>query len=252
MNFDGKVALVTGASSGIGREAALQFARHGAKVVCAARRKNEGEVTVNEIKAQGGEAIFVQTDVSDEKQIERLVAETLKQYGRLDCAFNNAGIEGKVGVMVHEQTGEGYDTVFDINVKGVLLSMKHEIRAMSKNGGGAIVNNSSIAGQIGMPGASVYIASKHAVNGLTKSAAVEYAKEKIRVNAVCPAAIQTDMLDRFLGDNEEFKQGMTAAHPVGRIGEAKEVAAAVLFLCSDGASFITGHCLPVDGGYTVQ
>jgi NAD(P)-dependent dehydrogenase (short-subunit alcohol dehydrogenase family) len=252
MKFDGKVALVSGASSGIGKEAAVQFAKHGAKVVCAARRKEEGEATVKKIKDAGGEAIFVQTDVADEKQIERLVQETLKKYGRLDYAFNNAGVEGKVGIMVQDQSAEEFDTVFDINVKGVLLSMKHEIRAMSKNGGGSIVNNSSIAGMVGMPGASVYIASKHAVNGLTKAAAVEYAKQKIRINAVCPAAIKTDMFDRFFDGKAELEKTMEQAHPLGRIGEAKEVAEAVLFLCSDGASFITGQCLPVDGGYTAQ
>ncbi len=252
MKFDGKVALITGASSGIGKETALLFAKHGAKVVAAARRREEGEATVKEIIAAGGEAIFVQTDVSDEKQIEKLVDETVKTFGRLDYAFNNAGIEGHPGIMVHDQTEQEFDTVFDINVKGVLLSMKHQIRAMQKNGGGAIVNNSSVAGLLGMPGASVYIASKHAVNGLTKAAAVEYASQNIRINAVCPAVIQTDMVDRFFGGKPEIKEAMTKAHPIGRIGQPKEIAEAVLFLCSDGASFIVGHCLPVDGGYTVQ
>lgn len=251
MHFKDKVVLITGASSGIGKETAILFAEHGAKVVLAARREEEGEAVLKEIKKAGGEGIFVKTDVSDEKQIEKLIDDTLKKYGRLDIAFNNAGIEGLPGVFIHDQTAKEYDTVFNINVKGVLLCMKHEVRAMKKSGGGAIVNTSSIAGQIGMPGASVYVASKHAVNGLTKVAAVEYAQENIRVNAVSPAAIQTDMLDRFFGDNPDFKDKVVQAHPLGRVGQPKEVAQAVLFLCSDEASFITGHCLPVDGGYLV-
>lgn len=252
MKFDGKVALITGASSGMGKAAAILFAQHGAKVALAARRDKEGEDTVKAIKAAGGEAIFVQTDVADEKQIEKLVDETLKKYGRLDYAFNNAGIEGDQGVMIHDKTEKEFDAVFNINVKGVLFCMKHEIRAMRKTGGGAIVNNSSVAGLIAIPAASIYIASKHAVNGLTKAAAVEYGTENIRVNAVCPAVIQTDMIDRFFKDKPELKASMNKAHPIGRIGQAEEVAKTVLFLCSDAASFITGQCLPVDGGYTAQ
>ncbi len=166
--------------------------------------------------------------------------------------FNNAGIEGSQGIMVHDQTAKEYDTVFNINVKGVLLGMKHQIRAMRKTGGGAIVNNASIAGLLAIPGASVYIASKHAVNGLTKAAALEYGKENIRVNSVCPAVIETDMAERFFQDKPDLKANMGKAHPIGRIGQPEEVARAVLFLCSDDASFITGHCLPVDGGYMAQ
>ena len=252
MKFDGKVALVTGASSGIGKETALLFAKHGAKVVAAARRKEEGEATVREIIANGGEAIFVQTDVADEKQIEKLISETLKKYGRLDMAFNNAGVEGTMGKPLHEQDDKNYDTIFNINVKGVLWSMKHQILAMRKTGGGSIVNNSSVAGLLSFPGASVYVASKHAVNGLTKSAALEYGTENIRVNAVCPAVIETDMSERAFKDQPELKAAMAKAHPIGRVGQPREIAEAVLFLCSDGASFITGHCLPIDGGYTVQ
>ncbi len=252
MEFEGKVALITGASSGIGKATALLFAKHGAKIVAAARRKEEGEATVKEIITNGGEAIFVQTDVADERQVVNLIDQTLKKYGRLDCAFNNAGVEGAKDKFTHEQTEKDYDTVFNINVKGVLFSVKHEVLAMRKNGGGSIVNNSSIAGIIGIPAASVYIASKHAVNGLTKAAALEYAQENIRVNAVLPAAIKTDMLDRFVGDKQEFAEMFKKAHPIGRIGEPKEIAETVLFLCSDGASFITGQCLPIDGGYTVQ
>ncbi len=252
MKFDGKVALITGASSGIGKETALLFAKHGVKVVAAARRKEEGEATVKEIKSNGGEAIFVQTDVSDEKQVERLISETLKEYGRLDIAFNNAGVEGKMGMPLHEQTDQNYDTIFNINVKGVLVSMKHQILAMRKTGGGSIVNNSSAAGLVAFPGASVYVASKHAVNGLTKAAAIEYGTENIRVNAVCPAVIETDMSERAFKNQPELKETMAKMHPIGRVGQPREIAEAVLFLCSDGASFITGHCLPIDGGYTIQ
>jgi len=252
MKFDGKVALITGASSGIGKETAIQFAKHGAKVVVTARRTKEGEETVQEIKAAGGEAIFIQADVSNEKEIEKLVNETVKKYGRLDIAFNNAAIEGHSGIMVENQTAQEYDTVFGINVKGLLLSMKYEIPAMRKTGGGSIINNSSVAGLLGFPGASVYAASKHAVIGLTKGAALEYATQNIRVNAVCPAVIETDMAERFFHDQPDLKANMAKLHPIGRIGQPVEVAEAVLFLASDGASFITGHSLPVDGGFIAQ
>ncbi|HEX4140891.1 MAG TPA: SDR family oxidoreductase [Candidatus Methylacidiphilales bacterium] len=251
--FENKVVLITGGTSGIGRATAVAFAREGAKVVVSGRRKAEGAETVTLVEKAGGQGLFVQADVSDEEQVKKLVQTTVDHFGRLDVAFNNAGIEGAPKPLT-EATPAEFDQVFNINVKGVFLSMKYEIPAMLKTGGGSIVNTSSIAGTIGMAGAGIYIASKHAVNGLTKTAALEVAKQGIRVNAVSPAAIQTDMLDRFLGDEqaEQKKQYFAGMHPVGRVGTSAEVASAVLYLSSPGASFITGHDLLVDGGFTVQ
>lgn len=249
--FSGKVALVTGGTSGIGRAAAVAFAREGAKVVVAGRRAAEGEETIRLVRAQGGEAIFVPTDVAQEAQVKNLVGRTLEKFGRLDIAFNNAGIE-QAPTPFLQQTVETYDQVMNINVKGVWLSMKYEIPAMLKSGGGSIVNTSSIAGVIGLAGAEIYIASKHAVIGLTKAAAVEFGKQGIRVNAVLPAAIETDMLDRFIGDKADMKAGFAALHPIGRVGTADEVADAVIWLSSAKSSFVTGHSLLVDGGFTAQ
>ena len=249
--FQGKVAIVTGGTSGIGRAAAVAFAREGANVVVAGRRAAEGEETVRLVRAQGSDAIFVQTDVAQEAQVKNLVGRTLEKFGRLDVAFNNAGIEHTPTPLL-EQTVETYDQVMNINVKGVWLSMKHEIPAMLKSGGGSIVNTSSIAGVIGMPGVEIYIASKHAVIGLTKSAALEFGKQGIRVNAVLPAAIDTDMFDRFVGGKADMREGLAAMHPIGRIGTAAEVADAVIWLSSAKSSFVTGHSLTVDGGFTAQ
>jgi len=248
-----KVALVTGGTSGIGAAAALAFARAGANVVVSGRREKEGNEVVGHIKQNGGEARFVRTDVTDEAQVAALVQATLSAYGRLDAAFNNAGIEGEVGKPTHEQSLANYHQVMNINVLGVLLAMKHEIPAMLKTGGGAIVNTSSVGGLIGFPGVGVYVASKHAVLGLTKSAALEYATQGIRVNAVSPGGIVTPMLDRFTGgqDSEFFKQ-LEAMHPVGRAGRPEEIAEAVLWLCTDKASFVTGQSLTVDGGFTAK
>ena len=251
MTFSGKVALVTGGTSGIGRETALQLARAGAKVVLAGRRLEEGKAVAEEIKAAGGEAHFVQTDVTKETEVKRLVEETVAHFGSLDIAFNNAGIE-QTGP-VTEVTEEDYRKVFDINVLGVFLSQKYEIPAMLKSGGGSIINTSSIVGHVAMPGASVYIASKHAVEGITKTTALELAGQGIRVNAVAPGAIATDMIDRLAGaEGSENRQWLASQHPMGRLGQAKEVAAAVLYLASDAASFTTGISLPVDGGYLAK
>ncbi|MCA8983535.1 MAG: glucose 1-dehydrogenase [Planctomycetaceae bacterium] len=251
MTFQGKVAIVTGGTSGIGRETAHQLAQAGAKVVLAGRRPEEGSAVASAITAAGGVAVFVQADVSQESQVEHLVAETLRHFGRLDIAFNNAGIE-HAGPLT-EVSADDYRKVFDINVLGVLLCQKYEIPAMLKTGGGSIINTSSILGHIAMPGAAIYNASKHAVEGITKTAALELASQGIRVNAVAPGAIATDMIDRFAGEEgAESRQQLAARHALGRLGQAREIAAAVLYLASDAASFTTGISLPVDGGYLAQ
>lgn len=250
-SFQNKVVLINGATSGIGKVSALAFAKAGAKVVVSGRREAEGLAVVAEIKAAGGEATFVKADVAVEAEVAELVAKTVATYGRLDIAFNNAGVE-LTGSIV-DATEADYRRVFDINVWGVITSMKHEIPVMLKQGAGVIINTSSVAGHVGMAGASIYVASKHAVEGLTKAAALEYAKQGIRVNAVAPAAIETDMLNRFTGgENEEALSYMRSLHPVGRIGRSEEIANAVLFLASDAASFITGTSLKVDGGLLAQ
>ena len=249
--FQGKVALVTGGTSGIGRAAAIAYAREGAKVVVAGRRAAEGEETVRLVRAQGREAMFVPTDVAQEAQVKNLIGRTLEQFGRLDFAFNNAGIEQEPTPFL-EQNEDTYNRVMDINVKGVWLSMKYEIPAMLKTGGGSIVNTSSALGVIGIPGTEIYVASKHAVIGLTKSAALEFGKQGIRVNAVLPAVIDTDMFQRFVGEKPEFRAQITAMHPIGRIGKSEEIADAAIWLSSSKSSFVTGHSLLVDGGFTAQ
>jgi len=246
--FVGKVALITGGNAGIGRAAAIEFAKKGAKVVVSGRREKEGHEVIAEIKALGGEAIFVKTDVSKASDVKAMIEQTLAKFARLDFAFNNAGVEQML-TPLPEQTEEAYDQIMDINVKGVWLSLKHEIPAMLKTGGGAIVNNSSVAGLIGAATVPIYVASKHAVNGLTKSVALEYAKQNVRVNAVAPGAIETRMYRDF-AVTPEVRQMLEG--PMGRIGQPEEIASAVAWLCSDGASFITGQILPVDGGYTAQ
>jgi len=248
--FAGRVVLVTGGNAGIGRATAAEFARQGAQVVVSGRREKEGRAVVAEIEASGGEAIFIKTDVSKESDVKAMIERTLAKFGRLDCAFNNAGIEQAL-TPLPDQTEETYDQIMDINVKGVWLSLKHEIPAMLKTGGGAVVNNASVAGLLGFATAPVYVASKHAVVGLTKAVALEYAKQNVRVNAVAPGAIETRMFHDF-ATAPEVKQMLESAHPIGRIGQPQEVASAVLWLCSAGASFVTGQIVPIDGGYTAQ
>jgi len=251
--FEGKVALITGGSSGMGRTTALAFAQKGAKIVVASRREKEGEETVAMIKEIGSEAIFVKTDITQVIEVENLVNQTINTYARLDYAFNNAGVEGILGPSI-EQTESNWNYIIDINLKGVWLSMKYQIPAMLKNGGGAIVNNASIYGLMGLANLSIYCASKHGVIGLTKAVALEQATAGIRINTVCPGIIQTDMVDRAFGkdDDSEGKVQMAASHPIGRLGKPEEIANAVVWLCSDSASFITGHSLTIDGGYTIQ
>ncbi len=249
--FEGKVALVTGGGSGIGRATALAFAREGAQVVIGNRNVQRGEETVSMIRDAGGIASFQRTDVLVAAEIETLVDHAVKTYGRLDLAFNNAGVEGDVASLV-EQTEANYDAIMDVNVKGVWLSMKYEIPRMLEGGGGAIVNCSSVAGVVGFPNVAIYIASKHAVIGLTKTAALEYSAQGIRINAVNPAVIDTEMVDRFVVGLNMKKDDLSTLHPIGRIGRAEEVAEAVLWLCSGRASFVTGHSLMVDGGFTAR
>ncbi|MFT3686951.1 MAG: glucose 1-dehydrogenase [Phycisphaerales bacterium] len=255
--FTGKVVLITGGTSGIGRTTAISLAKQGAHIVLTGRRAAEGEKVAKEVSALGVKGIFVQGDVTDEGHVVEAVktAVSLGGAGGLSYAFNNAGIE-LGGVSVAESTVEQYRKVFDINVLGVLLSMKHELRAMLANDGGkgrgSIVNTSSVAGRVGMANTSVYIGSKHAVNGITKTAALEVAKNNIRVNIVSPAAIDTEMLDRFTGGkNPDAMAWMNSMHPIGRIGKPGEIADPVLFLLSEQASFMTGFDLAVDGGFTV-
>ena len=243
---DQKVAIVTGGSSGIGRVTAIALAKQGVKITVAARRVKEGEDTVRLVEEAGSEGIFVKTDVANEDDIRSLVERSTKSYGRLDYAFNNAGIE-EIMTPFTDQKSEIFDQIMNINVKGVWLSMKYEIPEMIKSGGGAIVNNSSVAGIIGFPQMPIYIASKHAVLGLTKSAALEYAKSGIRINAIAPGGVVTDMAKRVFGDNQ-LLETLTSMHPIGRIADPEEIANAVVWLLSDNASFVLGHTLIVDGG----
>src|SRR5713226_5910565 len=245
-----KVALVTGALTGIGRAAAVAFAQEGARVVVSGRRDTEGQELAAELQALGAEAIFVRTDVRNEDDVRDLVARTVARFGRLDAAVNCAGTEGKPGP-VTEQTAETYAATFDTNVLGTLLSMKHEMRVMLAQGSGSIVNVSSTYGHTGAAGASIYSASKHAVEGLTKSAALEAAASGVRINMVAPGPIETGMLDRFTGTAER-KAVLAATVPLQRVGRPEEIAQTIMFLASDKASFITGASYLVDGGKTAQ
>lgn len=251
-NLEGKVALVTGGSSGIGRASALAFGHSGAKVIVSDLVVDEGEKTVQTIIGAGGEAIFVKGDVSNPAEVENLVERTVEAYGRLDCAFNNAGVAQSIKAQTADYTEEDWDRVISINLKGVWLCMKYEIRQMLKQGAGSIVNCSSVAGLRGFPARPAYAASKHGVIGLTKTAAVEYASAGIRINAVCPGWIRTPMVEATLAFDPELESQIASAQPIGRIGAPKEVAEVVVWLCSDWASFVIGHCLIVDGGSTAD
>ena len=247
-----KVALVTGGSAGIGRSTALAMAREGASVVIANRGSRGGEETVRQIVAIGGVATFVQTDVTREEQIEALVARTVDLYGRLDCAFNNAGYEG-MRVPTADVSEADWELAVTTNLTGVWRCMKYEIRQMLNQGGGVIVNMSSVVGQAGLPGISpALVACHHGIIGLTRQAALEYVKQGLRINAVCPTVTRTERFARVHGANPEVEMRMAARNPAGRIGEPEDVAGAVVWLCSDAASFIVGHTLAVDGGVLAQ
>jgi NAD(P)-dependent dehydrogenase (short-subunit alcohol dehydrogenase family) len=245
LEFDGKVALITGGNSGIGRETAISFAEKGANVVIAARREAESIETLELIRAAGGNAEFVKTDVSDESQVEAMVAHTIKSFGRLDFAFNNAAITGDA-TPLDEYPREVWDRVISVNLTGTWLCMQSEIRHMKANGGGAIVNTTSISGHRGSPNLPAYSVSKWGVIGMTKAAAKGYGRYGIRVNAVSPGHTETPMLG--LNDDEERLSALIEQYPLGRIGQSNDIAEAVIWLCSDSASFITGVSLPVEGG----
>ena len=242
------VVLITGGLTGIGRAAAIAFARKGAKVVVGGRREEAGQALAKELRSFGSEAEFINADVRKDDEVRALVDKTIERFGRLDVAVNNAGTEGLKG-LITEQTADSYAATFDTNVLGVILSMKHEVRVMQHQGSGSIINISSTYGHQGAAGASVYVASKHAVEGLTKSVALELATSGIRVNSVAPGPIDTDMLSRFTVTPEN-KAALVTTVPMERLGLSEEIANAIVFIASDEASFITGHVLNVDGGKT--
>jgi NAD(P)-dependent dehydrogenase (short-subunit alcohol dehydrogenase family) len=248
-NFKDKVVLVTGGGGGIGRATALAFARAGARVAVADLAFEAARETVELITALGAQALCIQANVTQAGEVETMVGQIVQTWGRLDCAFNNAGIEEE-NMRLADCEEDTFDRVIAVNVKGVWLCMKHELAQMMKQGGGAIVNTASVAGLVGAPKMAAYSASKHAVLGLTKSAAIEYGRSNIRVNAVCPGVIRTAMYDRAAAADPKVAPAVAKLHPIGRLGEADEVAAVVLWLCSDASSFVTGHAHTVDGGMT--
>ncbi|HLI81252.1 MAG TPA: glucose 1-dehydrogenase [Candidatus Binataceae bacterium] len=251
--LEGKVAIITGAGSGIGRATSKIFAREGAKLVLADVVEDGGKQTLAMVADTGTDAIFVKTDVSKESEVDALIAKAVATYGRIDCAFNNAGIEGKNG-LTHECDRDNWDRVIAINLTGVWLCMKAEIAQMLKQGGGggAVVNTSSGAGLAGVRGMPAYVAAKHGVAGLTRAAAIEYGRHNIRVNAVCPGPIRTPMMDRLLGKRPEAEERFARGGPLKRLGEPSEIGETVAWLCSDHASYVTGLPMPVDGGFMAQ
>ena len=251
--LEGKIALVTGAGSGIGRATSLVMSREGATVVVSDVNAAGGQETLSAIQANGGDGMFVRADVSSSDDVAAMVAKVVSAYGRLDCAFNNAGVEGQMTERLHEYPKDQWDWVIEVNLTGVWLCMKHEIPQMLHQGGGAIVNTASAGGLIGARRMAAYIASKHAVIGLTKTAALEYALDGIRVNAVCPGMTDTPLMGRLLTDREQDSEAdIPSRQPIGRLGKPEEIAESVTWLCSDAASFVTGLAMSVDGGLTAQ
>jgi NAD(P)-dependent dehydrogenase (short-subunit alcohol dehydrogenase family) len=249
--FQGKVAFITGAANGIGRSTALMFAEAGGDVAVVDYDKEHGIQTRDLVRSKGVRCEFYQVDMADPSQIQSVVSEVAAHFGQINYAFNNAGIEGKTSPTA-DASLDNWDKVIDVNLRGVWLCMKHLIPQMLKVGGGSIVNCSSIAGQVGFPGIPAYVASKHGVIGLTKTAALEYVKSNVRVNAICPGVIETPMIDRFVGTSKEARAGLVAGEPMGRMGQPEEIAHAALWLFSEGSSFVTGHALTVDGGWVAQ
>ena len=251
VNGDRRVALITGASSGIGRATAKAFAREGYATVLADLDEGQGRDAASECERDGAFSRFIRCDVSDETKVSELIAEIVSSYGRLDAAFNNAGMEGALAPTADTST-ENFDRVIAVNLRGVFLCLREELRQMARQeSGGAIVNCSSVAGLVGLAGVPAYVASKHGVIGLTRTAALEYAQQNIRVNAICPGPIETPMLERLMAGMPGGRSGVLAAEPVGRLGSPDEIASAVVWLCSPAASFVTGHAMAVDGGWTV-
>ena len=244
-----KTIFITGGNAGIGLATAIKFAENGCNVAIMSRRSEENENAKTQVEAAGGKGLVITGDVTVESDLSRAIEETVKTFGRLDYAFNNAGVE-EVPTSAIEQTDDEYQKIMDVNVKGVWLCMKYQIPKMLEAGGGAIVNTSSVAGLIGMAQVPVYVAAKHAVIGMTKSVALEYAQQGIRVNAVCPAAVHTDLYERFTGGNQDMEEMLEGMHPMGRSGKPEEVAAGVWYLCND-ATWSTGQGLVMDGGFTV-
>jgi 3-hydroxybutyrate dehydrogenase len=251
--LNGKVALVTGAASGIGRATALTFAREGAKLVIADMNEDGGQQTAHMITENGGEATFVHVDVSNATEVKAMISKAVETYGRLDCAHNNAGVTQRDYPPTGEYPEDDWNRVIAVNLTGVWLCLKYELQQMAQQGGGAIVNTASAAGLIGLAGRAAYVASKHGVVGLTKTAALEYAKQGIRVNCVCPGYIRTPMVEYVIQhEGPQLEEQMAAREPIGRLGKPEEIAETVVWLCSDAASFVTGHAMAVDGGWVAQ
>ncbi len=249
---DQRVALVTGGTSGIGKAVAVAFAESGARVVITGRRQDAGDAAIRAIEAAGGQGLFVRGDVADRTAVRRAVDACVSEFGGLDWALNNAGISGAAWSAAAEYPEDAWDEIIAINLTGVFLAMKYELQVMVEAGHGAIVNMASVAGLTGTPGGVGYVASKHGIVGMTKAAALDHARQNIRINAVAPAVIRTEMLDAGIEQNPGLVDDMLPRHPIGRFGELDEVAQAVLWLCSDAASFVTGSTLTVDGGYTIR
>ncbi|MBN1698966.1 MAG: SDR family oxidoreductase [Spirochaetales bacterium] len=250
-DIKGKTAVVTGGAAGIGRAAVLAFADNGVNVAIADVQEDKAKETLLLMEGKPGAGYFIKTDVSSDYDVRQMIEETINRFGCVDYAFNNAGIEGGQG-KIAEYGEEEWNRVISINLKGVWLSMKYEIRHMLERGKGAIVNTSSVAGKVGFTGLAPYVASKHGINGLTKTAALDYAANGLRINAVCPGVIRTEMIDRVTGGDPEKEKAFIGLEPIGRMGRPDEIASAVLWLCSDSSSFVTGHCLVADGGFIVK